>query len=157
MVEDGVVWFSDPGQGGPADDDIEANIEVTAGARGCTPDQGVPDAGAVVHDGGTLVSADSGHAAAPGTDADGASKDSGTITITTTHDGGAAMHAGGSPEDAGSVADSATSSDAEPADASEPSATSGCSCDAVGSTADADGAGWALGFFGLVAARRKRR
>jgi lysozyme len=157
MVEDGVVWFSDPGQGGPADDDIEANIEVTAGTTGCTPDQGVPDAGAVVHDGGTLVSVDSGHVTAPGADAGGATGDAGTITITTMHDGGAAMHAGGSPTDAGRAADAAAASDAGSADAGEPGATSGCSCDAVRSPAGADGARWALAFFGLVAARRKRR
>ena len=36
LVEDGVAWFSDPGQGGPADSDIEANIVVTAGATNCT-------------------------------------------------------------------------------------------------------------------------
>lgn len=34
LVEDGVAWFSDPGQGGPADNDLEANIVVVAGVRG---------------------------------------------------------------------------------------------------------------------------
>jgi lysozyme len=30
VVEDGVAWFSDPGQGGPPDSDIEAKIQVVA-------------------------------------------------------------------------------------------------------------------------------
>jgi len=34
LVEDGVVWFSDPGQGGPVDNDLEANIVVVPGVRG---------------------------------------------------------------------------------------------------------------------------
>jgi lysozyme len=44
MVEDGVAWFSDPGQGGPPDDDIQAKIEVTDGGATCVVDPGVPDA-----------------------------------------------------------------------------------------------------------------
>jgi hypothetical protein len=34
LVEDGVAWFSDPGEGGPVDNDLEANIVVVAGVRG---------------------------------------------------------------------------------------------------------------------------
>jgi hypothetical protein len=34
LVEDGVAWFSDHGQGGPTDTDLEANIDVVAGVRG---------------------------------------------------------------------------------------------------------------------------
>jgi predicted small lipoprotein YifL len=55
LVEEKVAWFSDSGQGGPPDDDLEAQIEVVAGVRGnldgadCTAitgwtqDQAVPD------------------------------------------------------------------------------------------------------------------
>jgi len=56
LVEESVAWFGDPGQGGPPDDDLEANIVVVAGVRGnldgvdCaagitgwTQDQAVPD------------------------------------------------------------------------------------------------------------------
>jgi hypothetical protein len=34
VVQEGVAWFSDPGQGGPSDNDLEANITVVAGVRG---------------------------------------------------------------------------------------------------------------------------
>jgi len=34
VVEEGVAWFSDPGQGGPADNDLEANLVVVPGVRG---------------------------------------------------------------------------------------------------------------------------
>ena len=55
LVQESVAWFGDPGQGGPPDDDIEANITVVAGVRGnldaadCTAltgwtqDQATPD------------------------------------------------------------------------------------------------------------------
>jgi MYXO-CTERM domain-containing protein len=52
VVQDGVAWFSDPGQGGPPDDDLEANIEVTAGSTSCTADPGVPDGGSAGEDAG---------------------------------------------------------------------------------------------------------
>jgi hypothetical protein len=38
VVEEGVAWFSDPGQGGPPDDDLEVQIVVVAGPD--TPDAG---------------------------------------------------------------------------------------------------------------------
>ncbi|HEY6462947.1 MAG TPA: NBR1-Ig-like domain-containing protein, partial [Polyangiaceae bacterium] len=55
VVQEGVAWFSDSGQGGPPDDDLEANITVVTGVRGnldaaaCTgitgwtQDQATPD------------------------------------------------------------------------------------------------------------------
>jgi MYXO-CTERM domain-containing protein len=46
VVEDGVVWFSDPGQNGPPDNDIEVKIEVSAAPP-------VPDAGPSADDAGT--------------------------------------------------------------------------------------------------------
>jgi hypothetical protein len=45
LVQDGVAWFSDSGQGGPPDNDIEANIEVTGPAGSCAVDPGLGDAG----------------------------------------------------------------------------------------------------------------
>ena len=52
MVEDGVIWFSDPGQGGPPDNDIEVKIEVSAAPPG--PDGGVVDADGGADDGGPI-------------------------------------------------------------------------------------------------------
>jgi hypothetical protein len=55
VVQDGVAWFSDPGQGGPADSQLEVKIQVVAS------DAGVPDSGAHTGDvrtsGGALVHA----------------------------------------------------------------------------------------------------
>jgi lysozyme len=65
VVEEGVAWFSDPGQGGPADDDLEVQVKVVAGGAGetgATDDGGAPGAGGGVD--GTGVGA-------PQTDADG--------------------------------------------------------------------------------------
>ncbi len=59
MLEDGVAWFSDPGQGGPPDDQLEAIIEVL-------PSVAMPDAGAV----------------------DGGSRDAGIRDVTGDRDGG---------------------------------------------------------------------
>jgi hypothetical protein len=43
VVEDGVAWFSDPGQGGPPDNDLEVKIQVIAPAyRGTFVDQSFP-------------------------------------------------------------------------------------------------------------------
>ena len=43
VVEDGVAWFSDPGQGGPPDTDLEVKINVVAPAwRGTFKDQSFP-------------------------------------------------------------------------------------------------------------------
>ncbi|HEY6463484.1 MAG TPA: hypothetical protein VIY73_25125, partial [Polyangiaceae bacterium] len=69
LVEDGVAWFSDPGQGGPADDDIEANITVTAGTGTCTVDPGVPDGG--TSSGGTDGGASSSGSSSGGTSSGG--------------------------------------------------------------------------------------
>ena len=63
VVQDGVAWFSDPGQGGPPDDDLEAKIDVVAGETDCLVDPGV-DAGTTV-DGGP-VAMDAGNAGTDG-------------------------------------------------------------------------------------------
>jgi hypothetical protein len=44
MVEEGTAWFSDPGQGGPPDNQLEAIIEVLPPVA--TPDAGASDSGA---------------------------------------------------------------------------------------------------------------
>jgi lysozyme len=50
VVEEGVAWFSDPGQGGPPDDDLEVQVNVLAapvsdGGAGGWPDAGETDGG----------------------------------------------------------------------------------------------------------------
>jgi len=127
LVEDGVAWFSDPGQGGPPDDDIEANIEVTAGPTNCTADPGVPDGGSQ-SDGGT--SGDGGAAS----DGGGTGGDSG-IT------GDAATEPG---QDAGGAA-------------SAPGKSGGCGCDTAGSRGAPVGAALGLAFVLGLTARRRRR
>jgi lysozyme len=43
LVEEGVAWFSDPGQGGPPDDDLEVQVKVVAPEyRGTFKDQSFP-------------------------------------------------------------------------------------------------------------------
>ncbi len=71
LVEEGVAWFSDPGQGGPPDNDIEAKITVIA-------------------DAGSGDAAPAGDAAAASSDA-GAGLDAGTRS-----DGGSAVDAANS-------------------------------------------------------------
>jgi hypothetical protein len=95
VVQEGVAWFSDPGQGGPVDSDIEANIEVTGAAGNCDVDPGVPD-------GGPTASSDGGKEsdAAPEGDAGKAGIDGGTAGA---GDGGGTgtKEAGGETADAG--------------------------------------------------------
>ncbi len=45
VVEDGVAWFSDPGQGGPPDNDLEGIFDVTAAPPPPPHDAGFPDTG----------------------------------------------------------------------------------------------------------------
>jgi MYXO-CTERM domain-containing protein len=136
LVQDGVAWFSDPGQGGPPDDDIEANIQVTAGSTNCTVDPGVPDGGGSTDGGG--------------------SKDGGTIGIGAPDGGSVAQGDGGSPvgEEGGGA------SDAGPP-AAAPSAAGhdggGCGCDTVGASGATGGKAWTLALVLGVLGRRKRR
>ena len=55
VLEEGVAWFSDPGQGGPVDTLLEVRIVVVAG-----------DAGVVVNDAGVVVEPDAGSKADAG-------------------------------------------------------------------------------------------
>lgn len=67
VVEDGVAWFSDPGQGGPPDNDLEVKITVVAGDGGTEADDaGKDDAGkddAGKDDGGGSARDDAGASA----------------------------------------------------------------------------------------------
>lgn len=89
LVEEGVAWFSDMGQGGPADNVIEAKIQVTAGDGGACPvtvgDGGAGDGGVVKGDGGTPAG-DSGTMPEP--DAASPSSDGGWQTNSSKGNGG---------------------------------------------------------------------
>ena len=57
VVQEGVAWFSDTGQGGPPDNQLEVKIDVTPGDGGAAhPDAGAP------HDGGVVPHGDGGDA-----------------------------------------------------------------------------------------------
>jgi hypothetical protein len=80
MVEDGVTWFSDPGAGGPPDNDLEGIFTVTPAPPPPPPPPPPADAG--VHDAGVAdAEADAAHDAESSTDAavshDAASGDAG--------------------------------------------------------------------------------
>jgi lysozyme len=133
VVEDGVAWFSDPGQGGPPDDDIEANVQVTASGETCTADPDVPD--------GAAVAMDSGGAPPPISDGGGASRDASANA-----DGGGLSLDGGLSRD----------SSGGPGPDEAPQGSSGCACVTAGGARGAGPLPWALGAM-LLAARRKRR
>jgi MYXO-CTERM domain-containing protein len=127
VVEEGVAWFSDPGQGGPPDSDIEANIVVT-GTGTCDVDPGVPDGGAA-DDAGTKHE-DAGPTS-PARDA-GTAKDDAGVEV---------PEAGSSDTDAGWNPDSGTSG------------SNGCSMTA---TPQSPGA-WVFVAGAVVLALRRRR
>ncbi len=54
VVEEGVAWFSDSGQGGPPDNDLEAQLVVVAGGPG-DPDGGIEEGDAAVDDAAASV------------------------------------------------------------------------------------------------------
>jgi MYXO-CTERM domain-containing protein len=131
LVEEGVAWFSDPGQGGPPDDDLEVQIIVEA-----APDAGSSDDAGTSHaDAGAKT--DAGHEDAGSGDAGGQDGDpapAGEAGIVTPGD------------DGGSDGESASSS----------AGSSGGCASAPGSTGMA-GAGWLLGIAVAVASARRRR
>lgn len=138
LVEEGVAWFSDPGQGGPPDNDIEAKIQVVATDGGpCAPvgshDAGVSpgDAGATTGDAGT--SSGGGDAGAVGPDGGGSSGSS---------SGGTGSGSGG-----GSGGNNA---------AAPTSGSNGCGCVAAGTETSSLAPG-ALALAVAFAARRRRR
>jgi lysozyme len=135
MVEDGVAWFSDPGQGGPPDNDIEAKIQVTAGSTNCTTDPGV-DAG-VPNDGGSKPPGDGGGVGLGGGDAG--------VQV----DGG-----GGQPDGSG------TRDGAQPSGANYDSSSSGCACASAGASERGTSAAAGMLFLALAiggVARRRAR
>ncbi len=89
VVEDGDAWFSDSGQGGPPDDDLEVKIQVVASSE--PSDAGATDDASAEKDSG--AEHDAGHAAAPEGGADGG-RDGGAAEAT---DGGFAMSTPGQP------------------------------------------------------------
>jgi lysozyme len=139
VVEDGVAWFSDPGQGGPADDDIEANITVTSGPTNCTADPGVPDGGAVTSSDGGGETSEGGVPASDASADDAGPAPGGDDAGTTlpSIDGGGVAHDGGT-------------ANADVAGAG----SHGCSAGAGG---DPEPVAWASGIVALLAGRRRRR
>jgi lysozyme len=135
LTEEGVAWFGDPGQGGPPDDQIEANIEVSGPAGNCAVDPGVPDGG--------VISADAGGEGGEGGVGGGK--------------GGDAAAGGGDGAVAGPGSDGGEAGAGEPPVGSQPAGGCGCSLPgrAIGADARALGA-CAIGF-ASVCRRRKRR
>jgi hypothetical protein len=134
LVEEGVAWFSDPGQGGPPDDDLEVQIHVTA----------APDAGSH-EDSGSHE--DAGAHQDAGTHADaGEREDSGDNgPATPTDDAGAVDPTADGGEGDGGIANGASTS----------GSSGGCAA-ARGAT-DAVGIGWVLGAAVAISAARRRR
>ena len=139
LVEDGVAWFSDPGQGGPPDNDIEAKIQVTGAMGTCTVDMGVPDGGTISMDGGAPLDG-----SVPPSDA-GETPDDGVNPLD-----------GGSPVilDGGKASDASAS---RPPPETAPYHGGGCSCAVAPRDGSAGRAIWALGLIGAVVIRRRRR
>lgn len=94
LVEEGVAWFGDTGQGGPSDTTIEGIIEVTPGPdAGPMPDAAVTprDAGTTPSDGGGTVA--DGGGVPPGTD--------GGVVMSRGINGGCGCSAAGARSDRG--------------------------------------------------------
>ncbi len=139
LVQDGVAWFSDPGQGGPPDNDIEANITVTGPAGNCAVDPGASDAGASKGGDGGKGSGDGGKAGEDGGVGAGRQDDAATGE----GDAGVGTPEAGSDEaDAGANADTAKSGNA-----------GGCTVSAGAGTSNV----WGLVAVALVFALRQTR
>jgi MYXO-CTERM domain-containing protein len=140
LVEEGVAWFSDPGQGGPPDNDLEVQVVVVAGA-------GTPDAGAGGSSGGTSSSGSSGSSS--GSNGGSSSGVSGSSSGGSTSGPGA-----GAPSGGGDAGD-----DASWASTDGPTGSSG-GCSVASSGADAGATGWLVMALGVVLtlgrARRRR-
>jgi lysozyme len=144
MVEEGVAWFGDPGQCGPPDTDIQAKIEVTAGATDCVADPGVPDASTSQDAGGH---ADAGEIAHPD-------------ASTSSSDAGVKLRDAAEPFDARSVAPDgavARSDSGGPSGIEILPSSSGCSCKTAGTRRAPTGVWLAVGGMTILAARRRRR
>jgi hypothetical protein len=145
VVEDGVAWFSDPGQGGPVDSDLEVQIVVVAGPGGDS------DAGAV-------ADSDAGN----GTGGSASSNDAGSGSTGTTGSGPSA----GQADDAGTLtsetppsgAGAASGASASPGGGASPSGSGGGGGCAIAPASSGGGIGWMIGLAALClfAARRSR-
>ncbi len=131
LVQESVAWFSDPGQGGPPDNDLEVQIHVTA-----APDAGSHEDAGSHSDGGTHADAGSHEDAGERED----SGENGPGAVTPTDDAGTVE----STDDGGAANGASTSG-----------SSGGCTA-APGST-DAGGVGWMLGATVAIATARRRR
>jgi surface antigen len=130
VVEEGVAWFSDPGQGGPPDDDLEVQIVVVAG-----PD--TADAGDSKDDAGKATAeAGADDAGKPGTTHD----DAGVRVDGGGHPGPTEADAGGDWAAPGADGDSGSSGGCTMAPAKEEA-----------------GLGWLLALGAVAAARARAR
>ncbi len=133
VLEEGVNWFSDPGQGGPPDNDLEVQIVVEA-----APDAGsAHDAGATHGDAGATEDA----GAAPTDDAGSGA----TGTPASGDDAGGVALEAGAEDDAGGGALGAQGG------------RGGGGCAAARGGAGLGGAAWLLGAALAFAASRRRR
>jgi hypothetical protein len=136
LVEDGVAWFSDPGQGGPPDNDLEVQIIVVAGpdtadaGGGKGEDAGVEEAGAK-EDAGT------------------GGEDAGRTGTGATEDAGTHVDAGGHLVPAGDAGDGGNWETA-----GNGSSGGGCT---MGSTQEGAGLGWLVAMGAVVGVARGRR
>jgi hypothetical protein len=148
LVEEGVAWFSDSGQGGPPDDDLEVQIVVTAGSDTSCGSTGGSDAGSTsgkdggVHDGGTHDGGSHTDAGAPA-----GGDDAGGGAPTGNDDGGTAP----AQDDAGVSGDDAGGGNGDTAQSGN---GGGC---AMGGNPQSAGFASLLTAIGLVAAGRRRK
>jgi MYXO-CTERM domain-containing protein len=138
LVEDGIAWFSDPGQGGPPDNDLEVQVVVVAGPN-------TPDAGGGSSGGGSGSSSGSHGGSSSGSSSGGASGSS----------SGAPAPGGGGPsgDDAGAAGDDASWGSGDGSTGS----SGGCSVASTGANAGATG--WLVMGVGIALAfgRARRR
>jgi len=139
LVEEGVAWFSDPGQGGPPDNDLEVQVIVVAGTA-------KPDAGA----GGSSSGSSSGGGSS-GSSSGSKGGSSGSSSGGTSSGGPTSGPGTGSPsgDDAGSDNDGSWGSTDGPTGSS-----GGCSVASAG--ADAGATGWLVVGAGIVLGLRGR-
>jgi MYXO-CTERM domain-containing protein len=137
VVEDGVAWFSDPGQGGPPDTDLEVKITVVAGDGGTVEDDAGKD--------------DAGKDDAGKDDAGGSAGDDAGASM---GDGGGIAHPGSSS--GSSSGGGAGDGDSGTVNAASPGSSGGCS---VVATSAGDGAlpGGGLALLLLLGAVARRR
>jgi MYXO-CTERM domain-containing protein len=143
LVEEGVAWFSDPGQGGPPDNDLEVQVVVVAGPA-------TPDAGAGGSSGAGSSSSGGSSGSSSGSKGGSSSGVSGSSSGGSTSGPGAGAPSG---DDAGSGDDASWASTDGPTGSS-----GGCSVASAG--ADAGATGWLVMGAALVLtfgrARRRR-